>query len=74
MPSYLLLTSACCRLQDPPLTEQGVREATERRPMAVALDPQPELVVLSTMRRATMTGLSAFEHLIGKVSCQALAL
>ena len=58
----------CGSLEDPALTPVGVEEAAAKRSTTQALDPQPELVVVSPMRRATMTALSAYEHLLGKVS------
>eukprot|EP00927_Polykrikos_kofoidii_P066443 TRINITY_DN62041_c0_g1_i1.p1 TRINITY_DN62041_c0_g1~~TRINITY_DN62041_c0_g1_i1.p1 ORF type:complete len:278 (-),score=44.28 TRINITY_DN62041_c0_g1_i1:167-1000(-) len=50
---------------DAPLTEIGREQARCLRPRARALQPQPELVVVSPMVRATQTALIAFDHLLG---------
>lgn len=55
------------RLEDPELTPLGIEQAASLRATTQALDPQPELVVFSPLRRATMTALSAYEHLLGQV-------
>ena len=62
-----LVLTAVDRYEDAVLTEQGQGEAAANRERTQQLDPTPELVVVSPMRRATMTGLSAFEHLVGEV-------
>ena len=50
-------------LVDAPLNAKGRAEAAANAPAARALAPQPALVVVSPLRRATDTALAAFEHL-----------
>lgn len=52
---------------DAPLTEKGRQQAYILQPTVQALQPQPELVVMSPSCRALQTGVMVFEHLIGKI-------
>eukprot|EP00658_Telonema_sp_P-2_P069992 TRINITY_DN5960_c0_g1_i4.p1 TRINITY_DN5960_c0_g1~~TRINITY_DN5960_c0_g1_i4.p1 ORF type:complete len:294 (-),score=50.83 TRINITY_DN5960_c0_g1_i4:468-1349(-) len=52
---------------DAVLSDKGVEEAAQAHAHLVSLEPQPQLLVCSTMRRATMTCLSAWQHLVGRV-------
>lgn len=52
-------------LVDPPLTQRGIAEAVALRSVSKKL--QPQLVVVSPMKRAAKTGVLAFEELIGKI-------
>ena len=56
---YLVSTDPEFRYRDAELTPKGEQQARDLRPRADAL--APELMVVSPMRRATLTGLLAFE-------------
>mmetsp|Transcript_8896 Transcript_8896/g.11337 ORF Transcript_8896/g.11337 Transcript_8896/m.11337 type:complete len:128 (+) Transcript_8896:408-791(+) len=51
-------------LIDAPLTEKGCQEARSNHSAAKALRPQPELMIVSPLQRATETGLLVFEHCV----------
>jgi hypothetical protein len=63
---YTLDTDPEFKLIDPTLTPKGEDEAAALRPRAKSL--RPELMVVSPMRRATQTGLIAFEDAVAAVS------
>jgi len=64
---YTIENDPQMRYEDAVLTEQGQGEAAALRQRLQQLDPIPQLVVVSPMRRATMTALSACQHLVGQV-------
>jgi broad specificity phosphatase PhoE len=52
-------------LVDPALTAKGIAQARALQHTASAMQPVPELIVVSPMRRAVDTALLAFAHIFG---------
>lgn len=55
-------------LVDPALTTKGVEQARALQDAASAMQPVPELIVVSPMRRAVDTALLAFAHIFNEPS------
>ena len=54
-------------LVDPPLTPLGVEQATALQQATMALQPRPQIVVVSPLRRAVDTAVLAFKPILGEV-------